>query len=999
MNLSRRCLLVLTVLCATAATGLLPGRAASAAPARPVMSVAYAPDAGPQERLAAREVRRYLYLRTGLLPQLRQSDDLPDGDLVVVAVRGRPVLQKAAGDELLGRVRKLGEQEYVIRTVARDGRRVVVVAGGGPAGVLYGAYRLAEHLGVRFYLHGDVVPDARMKPRLPDIDDTGKPLFNLRGILPFHDFPEGPDWWSLDHYRSVISQLPKLRMNFIGFHTYPENGVGPEPGVWIGLPKDIGEGCRVEFSYPASWMNTLRGNWGYSAKETGDFVFGASQLFDRDAYGPDVMKGMCPEPTEPEQCNRLFRRAGLLWKGAFDWAEDLKVKTCVGTETPLTVPERVRGRILEGTDRKKLNQSDVLRLYKGMFRRIAQAYPLDYYWLWTPEGWTWQGASDEQVQTTVDDLHTAYDAIKAVDAPFTLATCGWVLGPPQNRALFDEELPKEMPVSCISRQVGHAPVETGFADVEGRPQWSIPWLEDDPALTSPQLWVGRMRKDAVDSLDYGCTGLMGIHWRTRCLGPNVLALAQAAWHQGDWDREAPPKEEGAVGGNHAGFSQPIEDTEEDPLYQTVRYDVSAYHLDVPNGTYRVTLKFCEPHYGEGGKRVFGVSLEGRRVIERLDIFEKVGKNRALDYRYDDVKVTDGWMDVKFHYITEFPSIAAIVVEGDEATKKVNCGGGSYGDYAADWPPNPDASPDRYLACDDFYRDWAATQFGPRAAEPVAELFTELDGHLPRPSTWVGGPGGLQPDGRPWAEVKDEYAFVEELAALRPRVEGAGNLARFDYWLNQLRYMRSVARVRCLWAEFNGAMKAVEAEEDAAARKKLARSRALPIRRELVAEVERVYRHLLAHVSNPGELGTVANWEQHILPPVLENPGRKLAEYLGEPLPLAATPSQEYDGPTRVIVPTKRTLIERGEDLDVKVMVLSEGDVERAVLRWRSMGGGGSFRTVALEHVNRGVYTAHVPEAATGGSFEYYVEAAAGGELARFPATAPDRAHTVVVWER
>ena len=35
-----------------------------------------------------------------------------------------------------------------------------------------------------------------------------------------------------------------------------------------------------------------------------------------------------------------------------------------------------------------------------------------------------------------------------------LATCGWVLGPPQQPALFDRILPKEMPMSCISRQVG-----------------------------------------------------------------------------------------------------------------------------------------------------------------------------------------------------------------------------------------------------------------------------------------------------------------------------------------------------------------------------------------------------------------------------------------------------------------------------------------------------------------------------------------------------------------
>ena len=92
------------------------------------------------------------------------------------------------------------------------------------------AYRLAEVLGVRFYLHGDVVPDEPMEWELPTLDERGAPLFALRGIQPFHDFPEGPDWWNRDDYLAVIGQLPKLRMNFFGLHTYPEGA--PERGAY-----------------------------------------------------------------------------------------------------------------------------------------------------------------------------------------------------------------------------------------------------------------------------------------------------------------------------------------------------------------------------------------------------------------------------------------------------------------------------------------------------------------------------------------------------------------------------------------------------------------------------------------------------------------------------------------------------------------------------------------------------------------------------------------------
>lgn len=47
---------------------------------------------------------------------------------------------------------------------------------------------------------------------------------------PFHDFSEGPDQWNADDYKMYMEQLAKLKMNFIGLHTYPNQ----EPTVWTG---------------------------------------------------------------------------------------------------------------------------------------------------------------------------------------------------------------------------------------------------------------------------------------------------------------------------------------------------------------------------------------------------------------------------------------------------------------------------------------------------------------------------------------------------------------------------------------------------------------------------------------------------------------------------------------------------------------------------------------------------------------------------------------------
>jgi len=992
---------------------VLLGWAASGAAAESITVV------GPQratlpEQLAAKEIRRYLYLRTGQLVPLVSSSQRPAGKSIVVGQKDQPVikavLRNAAG--LASSVKSLQPQQYLLKTItlgSADSKPVLLVVGGDSVGTLYGAYRLAEHLGVRFYLHGDVVPDGKIALQLPNVDERGEPLFPTRGIQPFHDFPEGPDWWNTDDYKAIIAQLPKLRMNLIGLHTYPQGGVGPEPTVWIGLKEDTNPDGTVQFSSPSSYQNTLRGNWGYAVKKTSDFSFGTAPLFERDDYGPEVMLDAMPWPDTPEKRNAVFNRTGRMLGEAFQFAHTLGVQTCVGTETPLVVPDAVKERI-KSKGKDPADPAVVRELYEGMFSRIEKAYPLDYYWFWTPESWTWGNPKDEEINATVADLKAAIEAAKNVKSPFILATCGWVLGPPKDRALFDNFLPKEMPMTCINRNVGFTPVEVGFARVKGRPTWAIPWMEDDPALLIPQLWVGRMRRDAADALAYGCSGLLGIHWRTRILGPNVSALAKAAWDQKPWNsylgKEVPvpdPKNtEGREGGNVAAFpNNAIADTEQDALYQTVTYDMKAYRLKVPNGTYVVRLQFCEPHYTEAGKRVFGVTLQGRKVIDKLDIFAAVGKDRALDYTFPGIEVSNGMLEIQFDSIVEFPSIAAFVVEGKDVTRRVNCGGPAYADYEADLPRSDNDNRPRDLPTDDFYADWAKAEFGGEVAGPVAKLFVRLDGgpdmgigkrrdaYLPRPSTWVDGPGGIQPDNRPWDQVKSEYAFVDEMAELRPKVKSPGNLERFDYWLNTFRYLRAVGQVNCTWARCNAAVEKIKKEENKDKQKELARETLLPVRKELVEQVGEAHRLLLATITTTGGMGTVANWQQHLLPRLFPQPDL-LADLGLAPQLESATVRP------RLMVPTARTSLVAGEDLRLKVIVVGAEKPARGALYWRPLGQD-KFASMPLQHVARSVYSVRVPAGRIGrDDIEYYVQASVGAETVRFPVTAPAMNQTIVI---
>ncbi len=827
--------------------------------------IVHSAEATQLEKLAAREVRRYVYLRTGsLLPIRTATEGRTDADRIVVGTKNRALIADTLSEQPpREKWKQLKPEQYLLRTVQRDGQQVVIVAGGDAIGVLYGAYRLAEQLGIRFYLHGDVVPDARIALDLPILDELGTPLFRQRGIQPFHDFPEGPDWWDTDDYKAILAQLPKLRMNFIGLHTYPEGPVGPEPTVWIGPSDELGSQGKVTVSYPSRHFVTrnVTSAWGYQPQKTSSYAFGAAALFSRDNYGASYMEGTYPWPEMNQaESNGLFDRFGSLLHESFSFAHTLGIHTCVGTETPLVLPKLVRQR-LEAAGKSPTDPQTVQQVYEGMFRRIMAAYPIDYYWLWTPENWTWQAVKQEQIEATLSDFKAAEQARAEVDAPFQLATCGWVLGPPQNPALFDSVLPKSWPLSCINRNVGHDPVEPGFEHVTGRPQWAIPWLEDDPALIIPQLWVGRMRKDAADALRYGCDGLLGIHWRTRVLGPNVAALAQASWSQLGWKTAAinakPPQLEG--------------------------------------------------------------SFEERRV---------------------------------------------------------------------NYPPW------RKADATDFYVDWAQAEFGDRAGERIGPVFAQLDCALPRPADWVDGPGGLVPDRRPWRTVLKEYDFVDQLRDLRPLVQGAGNLERFDYWLNNFRYLRAIGKLNCTWSELKAVLENMKQVKDEGEGKQLAERKAIPLRMRLIRELTYVQEYLLQTVSTKGGMGTVANWQQHVFPLLLDDSEKAIVEATHEPLPDLARLPSNYSGPARMFVPVVRTLLNAGESLNVQSIVLGERPAI-VIFFWRALGAE-RFKSQPMRHLERGIYQMTLEAQQIEGDFEYYVEATLDGKQLRFPATAPDLNQTVVL---
>ena len=923
-------------------------------------------------KLAAKEVRRYVYLRTGKL---------------------LPIAQSASKNLVSFNVDKtLEEQQYKLKS---DGKSLAI-SGGSDVAVLYGAYAFVEKLGVRFELNGDVIPSAKIPLSIPQLDETHKPLFALRGLQPFHDFPEGPDWWTQDQWRLFLGQSVKMRMNFVGLHCYPFNDkdLGPEPLVWVGLPEDVNADGTVKRSDESSWYTTAKYMpYGcYAPGKTSDYSFGGASLFPTDNYGSQVNgPDDFPMPQTPEAKAALINRTGKMFNTVFTEARGLGIKVAVGTNNPLDIPTGVLQQLKDkGMDPK--DPATVQKVYEGMFTRIQRAFPVDYYWLWGHEG-----EIDETL--IVPDILQAHEALKDAKASFNLAVAGWGW---TNRHFpsMDKSLPGDITFSAINMSAGSSPVSANFGKLGDRSRWAIPWLEDDGLLISMQFRAGRIRRDAVDAHNYGCNGLMGLFWRTRIMSPNITALAQAGWKQDNWsDRPIKKVEKSAIevsGGHTATFlNNSVRNAEPEPIYQTVRFGMNGYRFIVPNGTYKVILHFVEPEYTAVGKRVFSVRLQDKEILQHLDVFARVGQFSALKMTFDDIKITTGSLAIDFVNETNNPCIAGIEVTGNGVNQKINCGGQVYRDFAAD--PTPEQLP-RDLPTEDLYRDWAIAQFGAEAGTDAAAILSGIDGNFPAPSNWIQGPGAIVVNNTPWTNVANSYAFIDRFAGIRAKVKGAGELERFYFWLNTLRFNKFMGEFGCARGDLDRIMQDVEKEKDPVVRTRIAREQALPVRLRMMTLAGNMITSLIGSLSNSTELGTLCNVEQQSMlrMKILNGHDATLEKILGEPLPEAAHPWKDYRGASRLVVMNGRTALVKGEAHTLSIIALDQQPVKSVTVKIRPLGKG-EWKIIEAKHIARAVWNATLP--AANEDFEYQiVEKTSTGAKLVWPATAPEINQTVIIKE-
>lgn len=148
-----------------------------------------------------------------------------------------------------------------------------------------------------------------------------------------------------------------------------------------------------------------------------------------------------------------------------------------------------------------------------------------------------------------------------------------------------------------------------------------------------------------------------------------------------------------LGGRTADYAgKAIAGTDDDVLYQSCRYNLGGYRIAVPNGTYRVTLKFCEPHFNARGKRVCDVKLQGRKVLSGFDIFAEAGRFAAHDESFDGIAVKDGALKIDIINLVSMACISGIEIRKEGFSKRINCGGPRWQGYRQDPAPDSAVSP-------------------------------------------------------------------------------------------------------------------------------------------------------------------------------------------------------------------------------------------------------------------------------------------------------------------
>jgi hypothetical protein len=407
-----------------------------------------------------------------------------------------------------------GHEDYEI---AAAGKQVTFNAASDQA-LLYSVFDFIERQGVVFGIDGETLPiDAPAALNLPAPSQpwTAAPSFAVRGLLPWPDFLNCISVYNEEDFKAYFANMLRMRFNMFGMHAYTQN----DPLAESYLSYDFaGAGHR------AALEDTTMTSWGYLPQRASTFKMGAAQFFDRETFGADATRLAADNWDIADRTTKMLR-------AAFAYAASLGIRTGIGFEPYQNPTEIVRalppeakaypGGLVESTTGKDLLE-----------RRLAdllERYPMvDYVWLWEDEGANWESRKTN-IPLSVTPFKQAHEFLRRNAPNKQLVLAGWG-GVVRNFQSLHQRLPEDIVFAALSNSLGWDPVSEEYGKLGSRERWPIPWLEDDPSMWMPQFRASRFESDMKRARDFGCQGMLGIHWRHRIVDPTATYFARAAWN-------------------------------------------------------------------------------------------------------------------------------------------------------------------------------------------------------------------------------------------------------------------------------------------------------------------------------------------------------------------------------------------------------------------------------------------------------------------------------------
>lgn len=452
-------------------------------------------------RLAARE------LESGLRG-LKATDEVTLGSGSGSA--GQVVLTLAVSAQ-----RFKGTEEY---TIQRAGEGATIYAASEQA-LLYAVFDFLERQGAVFGIDGTSLPiDRGGALRLPEPGETWKaaPRFGVRGLLPWPDFLNCISIYNDEDFKAYFAAMLRMRLNMFGMHVYTENHPAPMAESYLSFDF-AGSGHK------AALEDTSMESWGYLPQRTSTFKMGADRFFDTDTFGADATR-LGADNWD------IAKRTTEMMRAAFSFAGELGIRTGIGFE-----PYKNPGEIVRALPPEALKhpggfvESRTARdLLERRLADLLERYPMvDNVWLWQDEGANWEGRT-KNVPLSTTPFTQAHEFLKRHAPDKRLVVAGWG-GVTRYFENLHQRLPEDIVFSALSDTLGWDPVNEAFAKLWNRERWPIPWIEDDPSMWLAQFRASRFETDMKRAQDFGCQGMLGIHWRHRAIDPTATYFAKAGW--------------------------------------------------------------------------------------------------------------------------------------------------------------------------------------------------------------------------------------------------------------------------------------------------------------------------------------------------------------------------------------------------------------------------------------------------------------------------------------